>query len=318
MDISTAGWISEMGVDEISFMDQWEMGSLLDQFILQPCDQGIQQCLPPLMNNMSNTMNCSSMAFDEKPKKMPRIGSWSSMQAPDASPTSILSFGGSDSPVNHPKLYEEFMMEDVKPKDLSFFIGPGSKRSHESMHEQGAKKAVAGARPPSYQDHIIAERKRREKLSQRFIALSALIPNLKKMDKASVLGDAIKYLKQLQDKLKTLEEQATRKKLESAVLGKTTPNGDHNSGQGNPEIEAKQTEKTVLIKIQCENQKGMMAKALLEIENLNLSITNTSSMSFPSSSLDITVLAQIEEGFSMTMEDVVKKLNLALKETMTM
>ncbi|KAK1316994.1 Transcription factor bHLH25 [Acorus calamus] len=36
--------------------------------------------------------------------------------------------------------------------------------------------------PPSHTqaDHIIAERKRREKLSQRFIALSAIIPGLKK------------------------------------------------------------------------------------------------------------------------------------------
>jgi hypothetical protein len=31
------------------------------------------------------------------------------------------------------------------------------------------------------QDHIIAERKRREKISQQFIALSALIPDLKKV-----------------------------------------------------------------------------------------------------------------------------------------
>lgn len=32
-------------------------------------------------------------------------------------------------------------------------------------------------------DHIVAERKRREKLSQRFIALSALVPGLKKVPK---------------------------------------------------------------------------------------------------------------------------------------
>lgn len=31
------------------------------------------------------------------------------------------------------------------------------------------------------QDHVLAERKRREKLSQRFIALSALLPGLKKV-----------------------------------------------------------------------------------------------------------------------------------------
>ena len=31
------------------------------------------------------------------------------------------------------------------------------------------------------QDHIIAERKRREKINRRFIKLSAVIPNLKKV-----------------------------------------------------------------------------------------------------------------------------------------
>lgn len=113
------------------------------------------------------------------------------------------------------------------------------------------------------------------------------------MDKASVLGDAIRYVKQLQENVKTLEEQVVMKKVESAVLGQTKPNGDNNSSQVNPNIEVKQTEKTILIKIQCENRKGMITKALFEIENLNLSITNTSSMSFPSSSLDITVLANV-------------------------
>ncbi|CAM8889722.1 unnamed protein product [Rhodiola kirilowii] len=48
-------------------------------------------------------------------------------------------------------------------------------------------------------DHVVAERKRREKLNQRFIALSALVPNLKKMDKASVLAGAVRYLKELQE-----------------------------------------------------------------------------------------------------------------------
>ena len=128
------------------------------------------------------------------------------------------------------------------------------------------------------------------------------------MDKASVLGDAIKYVKQLQEKVKTLEEQVVTKKVDSAVLGQTNPNGDgdDNSSQANPNIEVKQTEKTILIKIQCENQKGMMAKALFEIENLNLSITNTSSMSFPSSSLDITVLANVSSLYQLS-SDTMKK-----------
>ncbi|KAG6409082.1 hypothetical protein SASPL_132114 [Salvia splendens] len=60
--------------------------------------------------------------------------------------------------------------------------------------------------------HSLAEKKRREKLSQRFVALSALIPGLKKMDKASILGDAIEHMKGLEERVKGLEERARKEK----------------------------------------------------------------------------------------------------------
>ena len=45
-----------------------------------------------------------------------------------------------------------------------------------------AKKPGSSTRPPSKSyDHIAAERKRREQLSQQFIALSAMVPGLKKV-----------------------------------------------------------------------------------------------------------------------------------------
>ncbi|KAL8554831.1 hypothetical protein ACS0TY_002856 [Phlomoides rotata] len=47
---------------------------------------------------------------------------------------------------------------------------------------QGVKRVSTNTRQLAQaQDHILAERKRREKLSQRFIALSALVPGLKKV-----------------------------------------------------------------------------------------------------------------------------------------
>lgn len=46
---------------------------------------------------------------------------------------------------------------------------------------QGVKRVAHNNKLAQAQDHILAERKRREKLSQRFIALSALVPGLKKV-----------------------------------------------------------------------------------------------------------------------------------------
>ncbi|KAI3903526.1 hypothetical protein MKW98_032180 [Papaver atlanticum] len=60
---------------------------------------------------------------------------------------------------------------------------------------------------------LVAERNRREKLNQHFIALSSQIPGLKKIDRASVLEEATKYMKQLKKKVKTLEEEQKSLKL---------------------------------------------------------------------------------------------------------
>ncbi|XP_073271197.1 transcription factor MTB1-like [Primulina huaijiensis] len=56
-------------------------------------------------------------------------------------------------------------------------------------------------------NHVEAERQRREKLNQRFYALRAVVPNISKMDKASLLGDAISYITELQTRLKNMESQ---------------------------------------------------------------------------------------------------------------
>ncbi|KAK8541491.1 hypothetical protein V6N12_014125 [Hibiscus sabdariffa] len=54
-------------------------------------------------------------------------------------------------------------------------------------------------------NHVLAERRRREKLNERFIMLRSMVPFVTKMDKASILGDTIEYVKQLRKKIQELE-----------------------------------------------------------------------------------------------------------------
>ncbi|KAF4349882.1 hypothetical protein F8388_005113 [Cannabis sativa] len=128
-------------------------------------------------------------------------------------------------------------------------------------------------------------------------------------DKASVLGDAIVYVKQLQERVNILEEQSKSRTVESVGRSNNDQDYNHNNNNDNnqtltllPEIEARVYEKDVLIRIHCENHKGIVVKILSEIEKLDhhLSVVNTSVMPFGNCTLDITILAQMEKEFSMT------------------
>ncbi|URE15962.1 hypothetical protein MUK42_11063 [Musa troglodytarum] len=67
----------------------------------------------------------------------------------------------------------------TKPKEEMRVPAAGGK--HEAVLHQGATAVTAGAALSQAQEHIIAERNRRKKLNQKFIALSAIIPGLRKV-----------------------------------------------------------------------------------------------------------------------------------------
>nr|BCU83570.1 basic helix-loop-helix transcription factor [Dianthus caryophyllus]BCU83571.1 basic helix-loop-helix transcription factor [Dianthus sp.] len=54
-------------------------------------------------------------------------------------------------------------------------------------------------------NHVLAERRRREKVNERFSTLRSLIPSVSKADKISILDDTIAYLKELERRVEDLE-----------------------------------------------------------------------------------------------------------------
>ncbi|KAK9080376.1 hypothetical protein SSX86_000134 [Deinandra increscens subsp. villosa] len=90
--------------------------------------------------------------------------------------------------------------------------------SPEKLPRKRGRKPANGRDEPL--NHVEAERQRREKLNQKFYALRAIVPNVSKMDKASLLGDAITYINDLKSKVQNTETDNEEMKTQLDAMRK--------------------------------------------------------------------------------------------------
>ncbi|EFJ38534.1 hypothetical protein SELMODRAFT_73360 [Selaginella moellendorffii] len=116
--------------------------------------------------------------------------------------------------------------------------------------------------------HAMLERRRREKLNDRFLMLRNMVPFVTKMDKVSILGDAIEYLRQLQRQVADLEQ---RNKPEDSFPMSTTYKLGPDSSSYKAEIQM-QDDFTAL-EIECSFRQGILLDILAALDKLNLDVS---------------------------------------------
>ncbi|XP_010556617.1 PREDICTED: transcription factor bHLH14 [Tarenaya hassleriana] len=82
-------------------------------------------------------------------------------------------------------------------------------------------------------NHVEAERQRRVKLNHRFYALRAVVPNVSRMDKASLLSDAVSYINELKARIEELETQ-----LQTQTQSPSCSNNNNNNQSNTTSSEA--------------------------------------------------------------------------------
>nr|WAK86079.1 transcription factor bHLH33 [Nothapodytes nimmoniana] len=135
-------------------------------------------------------------------------------------------------------------------------------------------------------NHVEAERQRREKLNHRFYALRSVVPNVSRMDKASLLVDAVCYINELKAKVDELESQLQResKKVKTELADTmdnqsttTTVDQSRPSSFAIPiELEVKVIGLDAIIRLQSENTNFPSARLMDALRDLELHVHHAS------------------------------------------
>ncbi|KAG9457957.1 hypothetical protein H6P81_002465 [Aristolochia fimbriata] len=151
-------------------------------------------------------------------------------------------------------------------------------------------------RKPATQDelsanHVLAERRRREKLNERFIVLRSLVPFVTRMDKASILGDTIEYVKQLRKKIQDLESRPrTETTTTTTHVSDRAATGDDRSAEKrkvrvvegkaaravaapvNDSLQVSIIENDALLELQCSDREGLLLEVMQTMHRLRMEV----------------------------------------------
>lgn len=156
--------------------------------------------------------------------------------------------------------------------------------------KRGRKPGLGGETPLN---HVEAERQRREKLNHRFYALRAVVPNVSKMDKASLLSDAVSYINELKSKIEDLESQVVesrelkkvklemgnnldRQSTTASVEQSCRPNSSPKGHGLGLEVEVKIVGKDAIIRVQSENGNYPAARFMCAMRELEFQVHHAS------------------------------------------
>ncbi|KAM1101314.1 hypothetical protein ACFX13_007817 [Malus domestica] len=189
------------------------------------------------------------------------------------------------------------------------FTSENTKNKTRSKNRGRSSNNGAASRQSQLSNHVEAEKQRREKLNHRFFVLRSVVPNVSKMDRSSLLADAVAYINQLKSKVEELDakvqEQAQKPKAGINVNDNTISNSNRAAAAAVVEVDVyvKIMGSEAKIRVQSPDQDYPYAKLMSALKGLGLQVYHASISSVKELMIQ-DVVARLPYGF--TSEEVLR------------
>ncbi|KAK6125374.1 hypothetical protein DH2020_040891 [Rehmannia glutinosa] len=140
----------------------------------------------------------------------------------------------------------------------------------------GEKKSKSKKPDGQPSKNLMAERRRRKRLNDRLSMLRSIVPKISKMDRTSILGDTIDYMRELLDKIHKLQEDgldennANQINLIGNYLKELKPNDTQ--VRNPPKFDVERRNQDTKVEVCCATKPGLLLSTLGTLDMLGLDI----------------------------------------------
>uniref|UniRef100_A0A5B7A408 Putative Beta HLH protein 93 n=1 Tax=Davidia involucrata TaxID=16924 RepID=A0A5B7A408_DAVIN len=189
----------------------------------------------------------------------------------------------------------------VEPTEAPVFnmgmgMGPERKSKVKKLNGQPSK-------------NLMAERRRRKRLNDRLSMLRSVVPKISRMDRTSILGDTIDYMKELLERINSLQEEI---EVDSNQLNPVSIFKDVKPNEvlvrNSPKFDVERRNMDTRIQISCAGKPGLLLSTVNTLEALGLEIQQCVISCFNDFAMQASCSEELEQRAILSSQDIKQAL----------